>query len=176
MTEQPSSGYWYADGRSAPASVDVLNLLRRYRESERRMRARTRGSMGMGETDLLALRYLLEAQRRGISLTQRDLVARLQISSASVSVLIDRLVRDDHVRREPHPTDKRSVYIVPTTGTDHEVRQTLGRMHQEMVSVVDGLSPDELAVVGRFLQGMIGAVETGAAALDAKIESDGATV
>jgi len=161
-TTVPSSGYWYPEHQDGPASVDVLNLLRRYRETERQMRARTRGSMGMGETDLLALRYLLEAQRRGVVMTQRDLVERLKISSASVSVLIDRLVRDEHVRREPHPTDRRAAVIVATVSSDSEVRQTLGRMHQEMVGVVDSLSPDELAVVGRFLHGMIGAVDTGA--------------
>ena len=52
-----TSGYWYPG--HFPEPVDVLNLLRRYREAERRMRLRTRGSMGMGETDLIAVRLLL---------------------------------------------------------------------------------------------------------------------
>ncbi|MCF3687118.1 hypothetical protein L2E26_25080, partial [Salmonella enterica subsp. enterica serovar Weltevreden] len=54
----PTSGYWYTRGAREIEPVDVLNLLRRYREAERRMRARTRDSMGMGETHLSALRYL----------------------------------------------------------------------------------------------------------------------
>ncbi|GMA32099.1 hypothetical protein [Litorihabitans aurantiacus] len=54
------SGYWYPSDEVEP--VEVLSLLRRYREAERAMRARTRDSMGMGETDLIALRFLLRAK------------------------------------------------------------------------------------------------------------------
>ena len=39
---EPTSGYWYTRGAREIEPVDVLNLLRRYREAERRMRARTR--------------------------------------------------------------------------------------------------------------------------------------
>ena len=36
---EPTSGYWYTRGAREIEPVDVLNLLRRYREAERRMRA-----------------------------------------------------------------------------------------------------------------------------------------
>ena len=39
---QAGSGYWYPE-HGVPSSVDVLNLLRRYRAAEGAMRARTRG-------------------------------------------------------------------------------------------------------------------------------------
>ncbi|MFK4641051.1 hypothetical protein ABIA52_003940 [Paenarthrobacter histidinolovorans] len=59
-------GYWYElESRKQMGAVDVLNALRDYRTAEAEMRRRTRTSMGMGETDLLALRYLLEAERAG---------------------------------------------------------------------------------------------------------------
>ena len=77
---EASSGYWYPE-HGVPSSVDVLNLLRRYRAAEGAMRARTCSSMGMGETDLLALRTLLQAQRRGEVMRQRDLAAALDLAS-----------------------------------------------------------------------------------------------
>ena len=80
---EPTSGYWYTRGAREIEPVDVLNLLRRYREAERRMRARTRDSMGMGETHLSALRYLLRADRRGHKVRQRDLASALEITPAS---------------------------------------------------------------------------------------------
>lgn len=154
--ERPS-GYWY-DAPDRARSVDVLNLMRRYRSAESAMRARTRDSMGMGETDLLALRFLLQARREGRSPMQRDLAAFLGISSASTTALVDRLVKSGHVERRAHPDDRRASIVVPTTESDHEVRATLGAMHQRMITVVDDLSGDELDAVARFLSGMIQAV------------------
>ncbi|WP_313959379.1 MarR family winged helix-turn-helix transcriptional regulator [Agrococcus jejuensis] len=153
-----SSAYWYPDGHT-PSAVDVLNLLRRYRTAETAMRARTRSSMHMNETDLLALRHLLRAQQRGDLVRQRDLSTLLDISSASVTALVDRLEQSGHVERRPHPSDRRSVVVVPTADTDREVRHTLGDMHQRMIAVVDGMTGEQLVAVGTFLAGMVEAVE-----------------
>ena len=153
-----SSGYWYEPDATRIGSVDVLNLLRRYRAADQEMRRRTRESMGMGETDLLALRYVLKAEREGALLTPGMLAKRIGISTASTTVLIDRLERSGHLARRPHPTDRRSLVVVSTTGSDAEVRQTLGRMHHAMIDVADSLDPDELRAVARFLAGMIDAV------------------
>lgn len=157
-TEEKSSGYWYPQHEGA-TSVDVLNLLRRYRTAENEMRSRTRSSMNMNETDLIALRYLLKAQRDGRVVLQRDLVRTLGITSASVTALVDRLSTSGHVRRESHPNDRRAVIVVPTVDSDNEVRETLGAMHQRMIALVDGLDENELAAVAKFLSGMVSAVQ-----------------
>jgi DNA-binding MarR family transcriptional regulator len=154
----PSSGYWYPE-HGRPTSVDVLNLLRRYREAEARMRARTRSSMGMGETDLLALRLLLQAERRGEMLRQRDLASALGLASPSVTALVDRLVKSGHVRREPHPDDRRATIVVPTKDTDDEVRATLGAMHRRMIDVIDGMDDEQTEAVAGFLDRMVAAIE-----------------
>lgn len=157
--DMTGSGYWYPDTGSGPDPVDVLNLLRRYREAERRMRARTRDSMRMGETDLVALRFLLRAARTGQVVRQRDLAEALEISKPSASALVDRLIRDGYVQRVAHPDDRRSVAIEPTQKTDEEVRSTLGVMHRRMLAAAESLSPEELAVVARFLTELTRSVE-----------------
>ncbi|RWZ59250.1 MarR family transcriptional regulator [Labedella populi] len=157
-TDEPSSGYWYPQHAGA-TSVDVLNLLRHYRDAETEMRSRTRSSMSMNETDLIALRYLLKAQREDRVVLQRDLVRILGVTSASVTALVDRLSRSGHVTREPHPNDRRAVIVVPTVDSDNEVRETLGGMHQRMIALVDGLDENELAAVAKFLSGMVTAVK-----------------
>ena len=138
----------------------MLNALRDYRAAEAAMRRRTRSAMRMGETDLLAIRYLLKQQGLGSSVSPKDLAAYLSISSASTTVLIDRLVRSGHVERRPHPTDRRALVIVPTNASDSEVRATLGDMHQRMIGVAESLSPDEAAVVLGFLDRMREAVDS----------------
>ncbi|NYF12433.1 DNA-binding MarR family transcriptional regulator [Pseudoclavibacter sp. JAI123] len=166
MAQKPaehSSGYWYPTGGQHATSVDVLNLLREYREAEAKMRARTRSSMRMNENDLLALRFLLQQQRHGKVVVQKDLGQRLNISSASVTGLVDRLVKSGHVERRPHPTDRRASIIAPTVESDREVRETLGVMHKRMIAVVDSLSTEELDGVAKFLSGMVGSVQAPAA-------------
>jgi DNA-binding MarR family transcriptional regulator len=154
-----ASGYWFPGDDSTQRGVAVLNALRRYRAAETAMRRRTRDTMGMGETDLLAVRYLLQAQRSGRKISPKDLAAYLGISSASTTILIDRLVKSNHVRREPHPTDRRALVITPTTETDDEVRATLGVMHRRMMSIAEGLSPADAHVVATFLEQMRSAVD-----------------
>lgn len=152
------SGYWYPEAGTA-STVDVLNLLRRYRAAETAMRARTRASMGMNETDLMALRYLLREKRAGRIVRPIDIARTLDISTASTTTLIDRLEKGGHARREPHPTDRRAGVVVPTVSSDDEVKATLGAMHRRMLALVDELTDQERAVVSRFLAGMTSAIE-----------------
>jgi DNA-binding MarR family transcriptional regulator len=155
---EDASGYWYARQPDSIRGVDVLNALRQYRSAEAEMRKRTRDSMGMGETDLLALRYLLRAQQQGRRMTPKELSLSLGISSASTTILVDRLQKSGHVLREKHPTDRRSIVIVATPASDLEVRDTLGEMHKRMVDIADRLDGDDAEAVFRFLMSMRDAV------------------
>jgi DNA-binding MarR family transcriptional regulator len=152
------AGYWYADEDSL-GSVDVLNALRVYRTAEAEMRRRTRDSMKMNETDLLAIRYAMRAHKAGHCISPKDLSRILKISTASTTGLIDRLVASGHLLRRPHPTDRRSIEIIPTESADVEVRRTLGGLHQRMLEVAESLSPEEALHVTRFLERMTWAVE-----------------
>lgn len=152
------SGYWYPDSSTA-STVDVLNMLRRYRGAETEMRARTRISMKMNETDLLALRFLLREHRAERIVRPIDIARALDISTASTTTLIDRLEKGGHVRREAHPTDRRASVVVPTVSSDEEVKSTLGAMHRRMLALVDELTDEERATVTRFLAGMTLAIE-----------------
>jgi len=159
MSGHGANGYWYGDRHWDPDAVDLLNLMRRYRDAERKMREQTRGSMGMNETDMTALRFLLRVHRKGEVPRQRDFAEKLGISNASVSAMIDRLCRDGYAERIVHPADRRSVGIVPTQYSDTEVRETLQQMHERMMEAVDVLSAQERRAAGKFLQGLIDSVE-----------------
>jgi DNA-binding MarR family transcriptional regulator len=136
----------------------VLQALRDYREAEAATRRSTSDSIGVGETDLVALRYLLRVQAAGEQVGPKDLSRVLKITTASTTSLIDRLVSNGHVRREPHPTDRRSLVVVPTLGADSEVRAALGALKHRMMCVAEELSPEEALVVVTFLRRMRDAV------------------
>lgn len=151
-TGNESSGYWYGPDGQTDYGAAVLKSLRDYRTAETAVRRSTRDSMGMGETDILALRYLLRVQASGKMVVPKDISRFLGITSASTTSLIDRLVASGYVRREAHPTDRRSVVVVPTVESDKEVRVTLGAMHRQMMSVAEGLTAEEARVVVNFLE------------------------
>jgi len=155
------SGYWFGedDDSRRRRAVDLLQAFRLYRASEIAMRRRTRDSMSMGENDLLALRYLLKAEREGRRVSPAELARYLGVSTASMTAIIDRLSKSDHVRRQPHPTDRRSIIVVPTVETDEEVRRTLGAMHARMLDAVIDMTPAETSVVVECLARMQAAVD-----------------
>jgi DNA-binding MarR family transcriptional regulator len=160
VADDSASGYWYRNVPPLAGAVEVLNALRRYREAELAMRKRTQAAMHMGETDMKALRYLLAAKSRGASLTPKELSTRLGISTASVSVLLDRLEKSGHIVRQRHPTNRKSILISTTADTDVEVRGTLSQMHDRMMEVTKRLSPEEAATVLSFLHDMTAAVDS----------------
>ncbi len=155
--ESAQPGYWF-DSLSNH-HVEVLNLLRDYREAERKMRSRAQDDMGMNETELLALRYLLKQTNRNIPILQRDVARELGITGASASSLAHRLERDGYIERKPHPKDGRATILLPTDKTNDEVRSTLNDMHQQMLDTVRQLDDREVLVVKKFLIAMIAALK-----------------
>lgn len=157
--DESSSNYWYTPEAAAPrAAVDVLQALRRYRSAEVHMRARTRRTMHMGENDVLAVRHIIRGRQSGSFVSPKDLAEALDISSASTTTLIDRLEKSGHIVRQPHPTDRRALILVPTESADRDVRAALGDAHERMLEVAEALEPEERAVVIGFLERMADAV------------------
>jgi DNA-binding MarR family transcriptional regulator len=155
-----SEGYRYPriEG-TQPGAVDIINALREFRTSESAMRRRTRSSAAMGETDLLALRYLIDADAAGTGIRPTELAARLGITSASMTSLVDRLVASGYVTRQPHPSDRRALLLRPTPGADEEVRHNLNQMHTRMLEAAESLSQEEIRAVMHFLMRMREAVD-----------------
>lgn len=110
--------------------------------------------MKLGETDMRALRLLIAAQRQGVVVTPGSIAEHLAISTASTTKLLDRLERGGHIRRLPHPTDRRSLTIEITDDTRVAARDTVGRAHARRFDVVAALSPEERAVVADFFDAL----------------------
>jgi len=105
-------------------------------------------ALHLGPNDLAALDHLLE----GGPLGPAELAERLGIRSASATALVDRLEAMGHVRREPHPSDRRRVAVVPT---EHAVREAWGwllPLIRRIDAVADELSPEEQRVIVEYLR------------------------
>lgn len=131
--------------------VRVLEALRRWRETERRMSEASRRYMKLGDTDMRALRFIIAMQNHGRVVTPGTIAEHLGITTASTTKLIDRLAAGDHVRRFPHPSDRRSLAIEVTEETRRVARETVGRSHARRFDAAARLSPQEREVVIHFL-------------------------
>lgn len=132
----------------------VLEALQVYRAAEAAMRRRTGAAMGIGDNDMLALRFILDNHAAGRLTASKDVSAYLGISSASTSTLLDRLVRSGLIERRPSSRDKRTNEIVPTAAALGDTGPLLAEAQAQIAAATAELSPEEAATVTRFLTKM----------------------
>lgn len=155
--DERQSGYWYDGGVGQKERArQVLEALRTYRAAEAAMRRRTRNSMEMGENELLTIRFLL--RRPGHSATPSELVTYLGATPASVTAMLDRLVRTGRLERMDGD-GARGITVRATDHVNDEVRDTLGQMHVRMYGVATSLTPSQQKHVIDFLDAMVDAVD-----------------
>lgn len=151
--------FWYReDDKGVVRARRVLEALRRFRAADAAMRHRTQADMEMNETDLLAIRHLISSEAQGTPVGPKDLSAVLGISSAATAKLLARLVESGHIRREPHPSDRRAQVLHATPSAHDDVRATLGGMHQRMLEAAEGLTSAQQKAVIHFLDSLSVAV------------------
>lgn len=131
--------------------VRVMDAMFRWREAERRVSEASRRYMRLGDNDMKALRLAVVMADRDEPVTARDIARHLGISSASTTKLLDRLEAAGHIRRTPHPTDRRALAVVVDPGTRAAAEATVGREHARRFRVAAALSPEAREVVIRFL-------------------------
>jgi len=111
-----------------------------------RLRA-ARDVLGVGSTEISALFYLFT---EGTS-TPTELAARLQITTASVTELVERLGRAGFARRAPHPHDRRKVVLSLTEAAQQQVGAMFERIAVSTARCTSLLDADGRETVLRFL-------------------------
>lgn len=132
--------------------VRVMDAMFRWREAEARVSEASRRYMRLGDNDMKALRLAVVMADRGEPVTARDIARHLGISSASTTKLLDRLEAGGHIRRTPHPSDRRALAVVVDPETRAAAEATVGREHARRFRVAAALAPAEREIVIRFLE------------------------
>jgi DNA-binding MarR family transcriptional regulator len=109
---------------------------------------------GLGRTDVRALVAIMDAARRGEALTAGALGRTVELSSASVTALVDRLERVGHVRRVRDADDRRRVVLEMSESAMAAGGEFFGGLNRDLLAAMAGYSDEELAVVRRFLTEM----------------------
>ena len=109
---------------------------------------------GLNRTDVRALVAIMDAARRGEALTAGTLGEAVDLRSASVTALVDRLERVGHVRRVRDPEDRRRVGLEMSQTAMAAGAEHFGGLARDLVGAMEGYSDEELAVVRRWLEDM----------------------
>jgi DNA-binding MarR family transcriptional regulator len=109
---------------------------------------------GLNRTDVRALVAVMDAARRGTALTAGGLGEAVDLRSASVTALVDRLERGGHLRRVRDSEDRRRVSLEISDSAMAAGAAFFGGLQRDLVAAMSGYSDEELAVVTRFLTDM----------------------
>jgi DNA-binding MarR family transcriptional regulator len=109
---------------------------------------------GLNRTDVRALVAMMDAARRGEALTAGGLGAAVELQSASVTALVDRLEKVGHVRRVRDPEDRRRVALQMSDSAMAAGAEHFGGLARDLTAAMAAYTDDELAVVRRFVQDM----------------------
>ena len=131
--------------------AEVTRALERLREAERGLALASRAALGVNSTELRALQYVVAVRQRDELVTPSDLAARLRISAASTTKLLNRLELNGHIIRGVHPRDRRAFSIDVTPATQARMQRAIGRQNARRMTAAEGLSRDERLVVAGFL-------------------------
>jgi DNA-binding MarR family transcriptional regulator len=144
-----------------------------YRAAEAAMRRRTGTAMGLGENDLLALRFILDQRAGGHPVASKDVTRYLGISSASTTVLLRRLESGGFIERRENISDRRSSEIVPTTAAEGDTGPMLAVAQNNMAAAIQTLTVDEARTVARFLTMMRHTVDQIGTSSDTRVPQEG---
>lgn len=132
----------------------LMESLAGLREAEQTLSQASRRYMRLNETDMRALHYLIVCANRDLVATPGGIAHHLGVSTAATTKLLDRLEQGGHIRRAPHPTDRRALQISITAETRHAAMETVGRQQAKRFYAAARLTPAERDVVIRFLTDM----------------------
>jgi DNA-binding MarR family transcriptional regulator len=112
------------------------------------MREAMAARLGLGETDLLAMDHIAREPSR---LGPVELSRRLGITSASATVLVDRLEAAGHLHRIRPQHDGRRIALEPTASALADIRAAVRPMVEAVDLMTADLDPEQASIVLEFL-------------------------
>lgn len=136
---------------AVPVQLEIALLLRRLTVELDAVGQRFAVTHGLNRTDVRALIAIMDAARRGEALTAGGLGEAVDLRSASVTALLDRLERAGHLRRVRDADDRRRVTLQMSEAAMAAGAEHFGGLQAGLSAAMAGYDGTELAVIRRFL-------------------------
>jgi DNA-binding MarR family transcriptional regulator len=127
----------------APQATTIVEALRAFEDAEMRMRSRIRSQLGLGTTDLAALRYIRSREALGDHARGTDLRRRLGVSSAAATTITNRLTAAGFIEKPRDPTDGRARKLSLTAYAHQRIAEVLGDTESRLDDVLAAIPEDE---------------------------------
>lgn len=105
-------------------------------------------ALGINQTDLALMEQLITHG----PLSPNELASRLSVTTAGVTLVIDRLERAGHVTRVRQQDDKRRVLVHPVPASVAQTYRHIAPMLDGLDAVLGALSAGERTTIEHFLQ------------------------
>ena len=130
----------------------------------------------ISNNDFDALLHVMVAEQTDSPLTLRELRDRLGMTAAAVTYLVDRMVEAGHVRKEPHPADRRKVFLRYSDGGLEVARTFFAPLGMRTHEALEAFTDEDLVVARRVLGALIEAMRVhraGLATRESRATDDG---
>jgi DNA-binding MarR family transcriptional regulator len=143
------------------SDLDVIGALTRLEQASTALRNRLRDQTGVSGTDLSVLQYVWRAKTGDRSVRVKDLTSHLGLTGPAVTGIIDRLERQDLLRRVPNPEDGRSRFIELTPGQEQVFAAALDSTNEQLHELLSSFSERERRRLVRIVDRIAGALDGG---------------
>lgn len=124
--------------------MDLLTLQLRFRRH-------MQDGLGVDSPGLTTMIHLAQVG----SDTPTAIAHTLETSTAATSLVLNRLETSGHISRQPHPTDRRKVVVMPTPASIASAYERANPVIEGIDQLTATLSPAERSTVAEFLEGLI---------------------
>lgn len=138
-----------AEGHDIRARVQQLTM--RQQRFERSLAKR----LDLDAVGLEVLDHLIS----GGAATPTELAHRVEVSTAAMTLVLNRLEDRGHVSRERHPSDGRKLIVTVSPDAAAEAERMVAPLIGEVEELIDALSDEARHAVSRFLDDLIGAYD-----------------
>ncbi len=135
-------------GPAAPLDdAGLLAAMRQLHDALSRMDERAAARLGLARNDLRCLVMLAEV----LPLAPRTIGAGLDLTSGSVTALLDRLERQGLVRRKPDPADRRGVLVAATPKAAARLAETYAPLAEALGKLAGRYGPERAGAAAKHL-------------------------
>jgi DNA-binding MarR family transcriptional regulator len=142
-----------AEGRNVTHKAGLVRIvqgLRRVDTGTYALRIRLAEKLGIGTIDINAMAFVGEVD----GLTPKDLGKALNITTGSVTAMVDRLESKGFMMRKPNPTDRRSVLLhLSPEGTD-AMQWANDHFAAAAGALLQDSSKESIVDIAEFLEGI----------------------
>ena len=123
-------------------------LLREFLKVSEQFERRLGRELDVNPTDLTAMEHLIESG----PLSPSEIAARLGVTTAAATTVVDRLTRVGHVSRHSNEQDRRGVVVVPEPESVHRALGMIQPMVQAVDEALRGFDEAEQRAITAYLE------------------------